>query len=118
MFAARPATLVLSSAVFLVLCAVHAPSFRPYVRPHTSIEMVARLDARVATIALPRRLTESSISDHSPWKIRRKAVLERSDPTAGEECDLGPASLPNDLSNLSLVDFIFPRLPSNPPLRC
>ncbi len=118
MFAARPTALVISSVVFLALCTAQTPMRTAYVRPHTSIAMVARLDARVAMDALPRRLTAPNVTDHAPWKVRRKAVLEQSDPTAGEECDLGPASPPDDRSTLSLLEFTFPRLPSNRPLRC
>jgi hypothetical protein len=118
MFAARPATLVFSSAVCLVLSTLHALERSAYVRPHLSIAMVTRLNAHVTTVALPRRLTGPITTVLSPWKIRRKAVLEQSDPTAGQECDLGPASLPNDRSTLSLGDVTFSRLPCDPPLRC
>ncbi len=119
MFACRYATLILAGMLFLTLSSTHAPSGHRDDKSHSlQIDAAFRLQAAVATVALPRRLASPRVTFHSPWKSRRKAVLEQTDPTQVDERDLGPASVPKGRDRLALIERPPSRLPSDPPLRC
>ncbi len=60
----------------------------------------------------------AAISRHLPWKSRRKAVLEESNPQIGDESDLGPAPAPNRPFSVLTVEAPAPPLAASHRLRC
>jgi hypothetical protein len=60
----------------------------------------------------------AEISHLAPWKSRRKAVLEQTNPQIGEECDLGPVLLPSGPIHVVMVEALARPLSSGHPLRC
>jgi hypothetical protein len=60
----------------------------------------------------------AAISPHIPWKSRRKAVLEQTNPQIGDESDLGPAPVPNRPFSVLTVEAPARPLAASHRLRC
>jgi hypothetical protein len=114
MWSRGTAVLILTS---LVLSVPDARSVQP-VRPRAECARVARSLANAYADLATHDSSPQSMTPFTPWKMRRKAVLEETETRIGQESDLGPACLPDRVSSLAQVGPIQSRLIDRIPLRC
>jgi hypothetical protein len=60
----------------------------------------------------------ATLSQFFPWKGRLKSVLTETIQEITDECDLGPAVLPDRLVTLARLELTTPPLATCAPLRC
>ena len=70
----------------------------------------------LASFRLSRRAT--TLSQFVPWKNRVKSVIEGRVHEVVDECDLGPAILPDRLNSTARVVMAGPPILMLPPFRC
>jgi hypothetical protein len=114
MWSRRTAMLILTS---LVLSVPNARGVQP-VGPRAENAPVARPLASAPADLGAVDSSPLSLTPFTPWKMRRKAVLEETDTRIGQESDLGPACLPDRVSSLAQLGPIRSRLINRIPLRC
>jgi hypothetical protein len=103
----------------LVLSALGVPSAHPAsARTKAECAPAARTFATVPAVLVAHDSPPVLSTPFSPWKMRRKAVLEHTDTRIGLESDLGPACLPALLAAQAQDGPIHSCLINRIPLRC